>query len=140
MRLIAHRGNTKGRKKSLENSIDYLESALDQGFDVELDAWVTDSVYLGHDKPQYKCPMSFLISNSSKLWIHCKNLNALQSLNKIRSLNIFWHETDDFTLTSKGFIWTYPNKDVCENSVLVTESASDYKGAECFGLCSDYVG
>ena len=27
-----------------------------------------------------------------------------------KSLNYFWHQTDDFTLTSHGYIWTYPGK------------------------------
>lgn len=137
--LIAHRGNTKGKKPSLENSPDYIDEALLQGFDVEVDVWVTDRIFLGHDKPEYQCSMNFLINRSEKLWIHCKNLGALEVLNGIKRLNIFWHQNDDFTLTSKGYIWTYPNKDVCEKSVIVVKNALSYDGTKCHGLCSDIL-
>jgi len=145
MKLIAHRGNTQGRKKHLENHPNYITSAINQGFDVEVDAWITDTLYLGHDKPQYHCPISFLSKYSDKLWIHCKNLKALETLNGIRGLNIFWHQEDDFTLTSKGFIWTYPEKEVSNKSVLVIKDATKYNpvsifdGEKCYGLCSDTV-
>ena len=136
MKLIAHRGNTSGRSKSSENTPDYIKKALEKGFDAEVDVWVTDGLYLGHDSPEHKCPMSFLISNSDKLWIHCKNLNALQTLSGIRSLNIFWHQEDDFTLTSKGIIWTYPKKPVASNSVIVSLELPEVL-PDCYGICSD---
>ena len=140
MKLIAHRGNTDGEKKSLENSIDYIQDAIDQGFDAEIDVWgKDDSVYLGHDKPQYKCPMSFLISNSSKLWIHCKNLEAMHTLREFESLNFFWHEKDKFTLTSKSFIWTYPGNKACNKSVIVMRNIKEHNGEICFGICADHL-
>ena len=139
LKLISHRGNLHGKFASLENSPEYIEEAIDKGFDTEIDVWVTDGLYLGHDEPEYQCTMNFLVGNSKKLWIHCKNLMALQVLNDIPSLNIFWHQEDDFTLTSKGFIWTYPNKEVCNKSVIVVKDATKYNGEKCYGLCSDTV-
>ena len=106
---------------------------------MEVDAWITDRLYLGHDKPDNHCPMDFLISNSNRLWIHCKNLKALEVLNGIKCLNIFWHQKDDYTLTSKGYVWTYPKKGVCDKSVLVIKDATKYNGEKCYGLCSDTV-
>ena len=137
MKLIAHRGNTEGRQKLLENHPNYISNTISQGFDVEVDVWITDRLYLGHDEPQYHCPISFLVTNSDKLWIHCKNLNALEALNGISCLNVFWHQKDDYTLTSKGYVWTYPKKKVCDQSVLVVKDATKYNGQECYGLCSD---
>tara|TARA_R110000824_G_scaffold137826_1_gene302544 strand:+ start:172 stop:594 length:423 start_codon:yes stop_codon:yes gene_type:complete len=139
MKAISHRGNLKGEKTPLENSPDYIIEAINRGFDVEVDVWFTDGLCFGHDKPEHKCSMNFLVGNSDKLWIHCKNLAALQMLNGIPSLNIFWHEQDDFALTSKGFIWTYPDKEVCSNSVIVVDDATKYNGKKCYGLCSDNV-
>lgn len=139
MKLISHRGNLEGRNEKLENSIVYIENAISKNFDVEIDVWFDDGIYLGHDKPQYKCPMRFLMSNSNKLWIHCKNLMALQILSGIDSLNIFWHQEDDFTLTSKEYIWTYPKKEVCNKSVIVVDDATKYNEKKCYGLCSDTV-
>ena len=79
------------------------------------------------------------MQNKSKLWIHCKNDLALFTLIHFDSLNIFFHQEDDRTLTSKGYIWTYPNKSVCQKSVLVLEDTRNYVGKNCFGLCGDYL-
>lgn len=139
MVLVAHRGNVTGPNPEKENSIEYIQSAINQGFDVEIDLWAKEKFWLGHDKPQYECPTQFLIDNRNKLWIHCKNLEAMDILAEFKTLNFFWHESDDFTLTSKKFIWTYPGKMVCNKSVLVVDDARNYSGRICFGLCSDYL-
>lgn len=136
---VAHRGNIFGPNPEKENSIEYVENAIKQGFDVEIDLWAMDKFWLGHDKPQYECPTKFLINNAKNLWIHCKNLEAMEILTQFKTLNFFWHESDDFALTSKKFIWTYPGKMVCNRSVLIVEDAREYAGQICFGLCSDYL-
>ena len=139
MELISHRGNVEGKIIEEENKVDYVLNAIDQGFDCEIDIWCKNKLFLGHDEAQYELPMNFLFSYSDKLWIHCKNLEALEVLSRFKRLNIFWHQEDDFTLTSKGFIWTYPGKQVCSNSVIVSEKASEYKNANCFGVCADIL-
>jgi hypothetical protein len=35
------------------------------------------------------------------------------------NIHCFWHQKDDFTITSQGFIWTYPGKPVCKNSIFL---------------------
>jgi hypothetical protein len=139
MELISHRGNIEGKIIEEENKIDYILNAINQGFDCEVDIWCKNKLFLGHDEPQYELPMNFLFSHSSKLWIHCKNLEALEVLSRFKKLNIFWHQKDDFTLTSKGFIWTYPGKKICPNSVIVSDKASRYKNSNCFGVCADIL-
>jgi len=139
MELISHRGNVEGKIIEEENKVDYVLNAIDQGFDCEIDIWCKNKLFLGHDEAQYELPMSFLFSYSDKLWIHCKNLEALEVLSRFKRLNIFWHQEDDFTLTSKGFIWTYPGKQVCSNSVIVSDKASKYKNSNCFGVCADIL-
>jgi hypothetical protein len=52
------------------------------------------------------------------VWWHCKNFAALDKLQG-SNLNYFWHQEDDHTLTSKGFIWTYPGKEIGINNVIV---------------------
>ena len=139
MRLIAHRGNSKGRNTTLENHPDYIEEALRRGFDCEVDVWAQGKMWLGHDLPEWECRMSFLFEHSDKLWIHCKNLEALEILSSFKRLNVFWHQKDDFTLTSKGFIWTYPNKEVCKNSVIVHKEPFKKEMFNCYGICSDVL-
>ncbi|MAG59548.1 hypothetical protein CMO96_02035 [Candidatus Woesebacteria bacterium] len=139
MRLIAHRGNTQGRNKDLENHPNYITNAIKQGFDAEIDIWLVDGFDLGHNKPQYSIDIDFLFEYCDALWIHCKNLEALFYLTQFPELNVFWHQIDDYTLTSKNFIWTYPEKQVTTASVLVVDDATQYAGPLCYGLCSDTV-
>ena len=136
MKLISHRGNIEGSNPQRENDPEYILEAIDLGYDVEVDIWARKQLWLGHDKPQYPCPLSFLMQNRNKLWIHCKNDEALFTLIHFEYLNIFFHQEDDRTLNSKGYIWTYPNKSVCEKSVLVLEDTRNYVGKNCFGLCA----
>ena len=137
MKFIAHRGNTEGVNLSEENTVPYISSALDQGFDAEVDVWYLEGSYwLGHDNPAVKVDCSFL--EDSRLWCHAKNLASLEKLLSNAQVHCFWHQEDDFTLTSRGYIWTYPHKDVGQQSVLVIRDARNYKGRPCQGLCSDY--
>ena len=141
MKLIAHRGNVSGKCPESENKPSYIESAISQGYDVEIDVWfVNDKFMLGHDEPQYETSLSFLEEHQDKLWVHCKNLEALFALNKIKHLNVFFHDVDDATLTSHGHIWTYPNKPLMPNSVCVLpELGIDGDIEQCYGICSDYL-
>lgn len=139
MKLISHRGNINGSIPEMENNPDYITSAIQNGYDVEVDIWARKQLWLGHDGPEYPCPLKFLFKHKYNLWIHCKNLDALHILSDFKELNIFWHQEDDHALTSHGYIWTYPNKITCTKSVLVVDNATEYRGAKCFGLCSDYL-
>ncbi len=141
MLLISHRGNLNGPNSELENSPEYIESALKQGFDVETDIWANGSeLFLGHDQPQYKINLDFLNSYKDRLFIHCKSLEALDYMSNLDGFNYFWHQNDDYTLTSKGYIWTYPNKSVTKKNILVIkEKINKDKLPNCLGICSDYV-
>lgn len=138
MILISHRGNTEGSNSLLENKPEYINEALAFGFDVEVDVRYTDgSLYLGHDESQYLTNLEFL--DNPRLWLHAKNGESLYFLlNHTKYSNVFWHQTDDFTLTNKGFIWTYPNKPLFRNSICVA-SKKDTIIHDCHGICSDYV-
>ena len=107
MIFISHRGNINGINKKFENNPNYIQHAIDKGFNVEIDVWYKDYFFLGHDKPQYKVSSKFL--ENTKFWCHAKNLEALEKLQKLRT-KYFWHQNDDYTLTSNGYIWTYPGK------------------------------
>ncbi len=140
-KLISHRGNIDGAEKNIENTTFAIEKAINNGFDCEVDLWINEkSIYLGHDKPQYKIELSFLNEFRDKLWIHCKNFEALVYMqNKDQDFNYFWHENDRFTITSKGYLWTYPGNKYSENSVIVNLGKNLILESNCFGICSDYV-
>lgn len=141
MKFISHRGLLFGPDKNKENHPDQIQQALDQGFDCEIDLWVIDDqFYLGHDGPQYNIDFEYL--KKFGLWIHAKNLEALYRLS-ITNLNYFWHQEDDFTLTSFGYIWTYPGKKLTHRSISVLPEWFDHElnniNFDCFGICSDFI-
>jgi len=142
MIYIAHRGNTNGKFESYENEPNYIDMAIKKGFDVEIDIWYIDNIiYLGHDKPQYGIDFRWLRDRITKLWIHCKNLEAMILLkNSGYETNYFWHQEDDFTITSMGYFWTYPGKELSSNSIAVMPETKEFKDInKAYAICSDYV-
>lgn len=137
---IAHRGNTNGPSE-MENHPDYILKSIEAGYDIETDLWVVDgSLWLGHDGPEYQVTERFLLDIGHAAWIHCKNIEALYFLNNtFPHLNYFWHQEDSFTLTSQGYIWTYPKNRVTLSSILVDLDNSNPDNVFALGVCSDYV-
>lgn len=171
MNIIAHRGLLYGPDKILENTPAQVERALAAGFEVEVDVWfkmvpddrpttkvnhsssrmVRSSWWLGHDEPQYEVTEAFLARKG--MWLHCKNVDALRHMRS--EMHYFWHETDSYTLTSRGNIWCYPKKDVphgCGAVIVLPEWSIDpeYDIAEALlsyyeadfidSICTDYGG
>jgi len=140
MILISHRGNINGKLPSAENRPDYIDEAISSGFDVEIDVWLIDGViFLGHDEPQYGITQQWLNERVDKLWIHCKNVEALEWFNIIGGFNYFWHEEDTATLTSKLFIWAYPGKQPIKCSIAVMPEIYNDDVTQCIGICSDVI-
>jgi hypothetical protein len=142
MKLISHRGNLEGPNTEKENHPDYIWEALQAGYDVEIDVWWIDGKFkLGHDEPQYDFPFSLIERHYNKLWIHCKNMDALSQLNELDSngskLNYFWHENDLGILTSRGYIWS---ANLFDRGILVMpEVYKKEPNKNTFGICSDYI-
>jgi len=141
MILISHRGNTIGRNSEKENHPDTILETLKLGYHCEVDVWrVDDHWYLGHDAPQHKVDFDFIF-HSSRLWVHAKNNLALFELLKYPEINVFWHETDKYTLTSHGFVWCYPGSKSIKNyntiSVLPESVGQDV--SDFHGICSDFI-
>lgn len=136
---IAHRGNINGPSHR-ENQESYLREAIANGYEVELDLWkLGDRLWLGHGGPQYLTSEEFLIDTGWASWIHCKNLEALDFLTRtLPQLNFFWHQADDFTLTSQGFIWTYPGQPVTSLSIIV-DLSNNPTPSGAYGICADYL-
>ena len=142
MKLISHRGNIDGRLESYENEPNYIDLAISKGYDVEIDIWYKDGqVYLGHDKPQYGIDFRWIRDRISKLWIHCKNIDALLFFKECGyPLNYFWHQEDDVTITSLGYFWTYPGKKLTKNSIAVMPEIKQFDDIGIsYGVCSDYI-
>lgn len=170
MRLIAHRGNISGPKPEFENNPEYIVQALDKGFDVEIDVWIDKTfeksydettikalrvleydseiellktgLFLGHKHPTYKVSKQFFYNPN--IWCHLKDIEAVQYFQKnLPNTNWFWHENDQLTLTSKGYVWGY-QKLIIPNSVVVMPDYLNIismiiAGFRFTGICADNI-
>lgn len=137
MEFIAHRGNIKGPNPSEENKPEYINKAIEKGYGVEIDVWkIGDKLFLGHDEPQYEIKGSYL--KNPKFWCHAKNIESLEYMLK-HNIHCFWHQEDNYTITSKGYIWCYPGKKTPVGSICVMpEKYNTEKYDMCYGVCSDF--
>jgi len=145
VRLIAHRGNQNGREIGLENHPNYIDKALENGFDAEVDLWISgDEIFLGHDQPQVQIEFGWLAERSDYLWVHAKTLSSAVWLSETK-LNWFLHDQDQAALTSRGFIWLFPEQIApSRKSVrLIFEAPSPERDLEVlddyYAVCSDHV-
>lgn len=139
MILISHRGNISGPEPSSENHPDYIKEALRLGYDCELDVWYkNDEWWLGHDEPLYSIDKAVL--QNPKLWCHAKNVDALSAMLS-NNIHCFWHQQDNYTLTSKGYIWTYPNKPLTKMSIAVCfdDTSLSLLDHDITGICADHI-
>lgn len=142
MILISHRGNTNGRMESWENEPTYIDMAISKGYDVEIDVWYKDDVFwLGHDKPDYGIDIKWIKDRMSNLWVHCKNIETLFFLKESGyPINYFWHQEDDVTITSSGYFWTYPGKNLTQYSIACMPEIRNFENLNiALGICSDYI-
>ena len=142
-KFIAHRANINGNNEN-ENSPNKIESSISLGYDCEIDIFVLNGdLYTGHDYAEYDINKSFLDKHRNNLWIHTKNIAAFEYMNNLdNSYNYFWHMNDEYTLTSKNFIWGNINSPIIYNSICVmpelsTHTYDDLK--KCYGICTDNV-
>lgn len=156
MKIIAHRGNIDGSIPEKENDPNYIDIALNLGFDVEIDVWVTNNkLFLGHDSPNFEIDIQWIMFRASNLWVHCKNPEAIvyfneltqQSINshcktekiEIENINYFYHESDPITLTSRLFMWVFPGNQPIVNSIAVLPELNNEVISQCLGVCTNYA-
>ena len=136
--FIAHRGNITGPEPSFENRIEYLLHAYDTCGAVEVDIQThRGQLYFGHDDPQEPVVADLIMQDN---WFcHAKDLDSLGKLLDLGA-HTFWHQQDTVTLTSKGFIWCYPNVyPIHERAVWLDfeNKFTDMELIDGWGLCSD---
>jgi hypothetical protein len=140
MIYISNKGNLSGPNPEKENLPEYIDEALKRNFEVKIDLWCSDGrLYLGEDYPRHKVSLDWLTSRYLKLWIHCKNIEALIFMQKENHFHYFWHEKDFLTLTSLNFIWVNSDYKTVENSIVYLPEALKIKFDSCLGICSDFI-
>jgi len=133
--IISHRGNLNGEDSSSENKPDSIVQSLDLGFDVEVDLRLhNDKLYLGHDQPNYRIDLNFL--KQSGVWVHAKNKEVVNLLRNEKDIHWFWHETDQMTLTSRGYIWCFPGHEI-EGGIMVDHGQFIPNKINVAGVCTD---
>jgi|TARA_B100000282_G_scaffold294901_1_gene272964 hypothetical protein len=137
MILISHRGNINGRNPNLENGQRYCQKAIDAGYNVEIDVHFYDGIlWTGHDRPQYRVDDDFLLQE--EVWCHAKDIMALRRLLELET-HCFFHQNDPVTLTSKGYMWTYPTQPLTEKSICVKPEVQLIALKHSAGICSDVI-
>ena len=145
MKIISHRGNIRGRVPSRENAPSYIDCALGNGYDVEIDVnYVNGELWLGHDEPQYKVTHTWIQERSQYLWLHCKDFESAKECWKYQA---FCHSCDPFIYTSNGKIWLhgendnlYTLDDMTIIPVINKQESISFNTANGvpFGVCTDY--
>ena len=147
MKIIAHRGNLNGPEPNTENKLFQIKKCIELGLDVEIDIRVKNNeLWMGHDRHSEKVNKSFLYKIRGKVWIHCKNIEALNFFKtKKGSYNYFWHDKDSYTLTSKHYFWSYPGSKLLSNCICVMpewnmniDLIKNLKSQAIAGICTDY--
>lgn len=139
MKIISHRAYVNGEDPDIENHPVAIQALLDSGLHVEIDVWYIDGNYLlGHDSPKYQIQESFL--KQEGLWCHAKNKYALEQM-LASEVHCFWHQQDDYTITSRGYIWAYPSKETSGNNtvLLFPERHPEIEYSKYDFICTDYV-
>ena len=138
MILISHRGNINGPDVEKENHPDYIQKALDLGYNVEIDVWsINKQFYLGHDKPQYEVSRDFL--QDPKFWCHAKNIEAFYRMIDDNKIHCFFHDQDEVALTSKGYFWSSSDEQMTSKSICVMPPQNEELPSYIAGVCSDYI-
>ena len=146
MILISHRGNINGENPKRENSLSYIDEAIEQGYDVEIDVWCTsyDQLYLGHDKPEHYVKLDWLLDRKDNLWVHCKDFNSLSILIDTK-LQIFYHQHENHTIIGNtNIIWSHNIDEATDKSIIPllnidTVNSFDFNKNKYYGICSDYI-
>lgn len=143
MIYISHRGNIDAIIPEKENSPNYIDEAISQGYDVEIDVRLIDKkFYLGHDAPDHLIDLNWLLKRKNSLWVHCKNYAALSSLLH-QDLKIFYHQKENHTIIGGSlFIWSHDLSEADGNSIIPLLSLEDVAHWKCklvAGVCSDFI-
>ena len=144
MIIISHRGNLDSICPEFENRPDYIDTAL-KYYDVEIDLRVINNeLYLGHDNPDYKIDINWLLERKNKLWIHCKNIEACLFLQKYKNeLKYFWHTCDQISIISNHWLWCHKFDESlpyssCILPLLSLDDIKNYQFSLPEAVCTDY--
>jgi len=145
MKIISHRGNINGPIPKKENRPSYIDSAIQLGYEVEIDLRVINNEFwLGHDEPQYKIELLWMRLRKEKLWFHCKDMeSALMLASLDDDFKYFCHSSEPYVCTSHKYLWihdlTSGINDKCIIPLLSKDDIMNYKNNKPYAICTDFV-
>ncbi len=147
MKFIAHRGNISGPNLEKENEPSYIDDAISLGYYVEIDLRVIEGKYfLGHDEPQYEVTADWLARRREMLYVHIKDMDSIEHMlegsGSPIDLHMFFHDSDECTITSEGDVWVHPSSKQIKGGIAVMPEVAGAKMNSlmmCDGICTDHV-
>lgn len=116
---IAHRGNFDGKRSTEENTIRYINLALCNGYDVEVDVRLHgDVLYLGHDSLQEAVDINYL--RNPRFWVHSKTFETHMLLAS-QGIHCFFHDSDPYVFTTRGIKWCRAGVETTDGVVVMPE-------------------
>lgn len=139
MIYIAHRGNTEGPTE-FENRVEYLKHAYSLGHGIEFDVIEHNGkLYFGHDEPQEN--FDYELALMPNVFVHLKNLGAVELLAYDFNLNMFSHDVDECVMTSHGYVWGRHRVPVKGKTAVYLDFITPHKELvvdDVFAHCGDY--
>lgn len=142
-RLIAYRGNIQGNKPYFLNKPEYVDIALQYGYDAMVDVWIKDGEYwLGHDNPRYAIPTHFL--STKGIWCRAMTREALDSMMNEKDIHCFMNGNDPIVLTNRNIMWLNDSTklfdDMKSDAVYFDpEGAEETMYRNIYAICSNNV-
>ena len=136
MFLISNNGNLNGKNPLMENNPMACDNVRHMGYDVKIDVWLTDKGwFLGNEKPQFSIEFEYLLRDG--FWCQAKNIGALREMIQHEQINCFWHQQDNYTVTSKKFVWAYPGFYGTGERTIAVKPSEDMNINLFYGVCAN---
>lgn len=143
MIFISNRGNINGINQTRENNPEYVQEAMDRGFFVMVDVWLVQNkqLTLGNVKPKYVTDLNFL-QNPQIIARACSPATLTYLLDN--NVHCFYCDRSNYTLTSNGYVWTWPGSPVIPRSIVFMPEwfVGDVRKSatfNCTGVCSNFI-
>ena len=141
MLFISHRGNVEGSLPEKENTISYIDDAVDLlNLDVMVDViGIGGYLYLGTHTPKEKLPLEYL--DSPKFWFHCNNPEALEYFKVFSKVKYFWHDEDAYSLISNKKVLVHSGEILLPGSIALLPESNEHGHSlwNCHAVCTNYV-
>ncbi len=140
MTIIANNGNLKGPCE-FSGTQKQIELAIKTGFDVKIDITLQDNGFFSGNPPEHKIELDFLRKNVNSLWLHCRNIEALDFFNTDGGdFNCFWLQYDDYAFTSHQYLLVPPSMTIPKEYGVALHPELDefWSLKDAWGILTDY--